>query len=77
MGKLSATAITRQVKKQVRDFREHVNTQQSGFPPNGYQSGSFQSSAYNATQGFGSNGAKKQEQPAPRKDDYIDFEEIR
>jgi hypothetical protein len=69
--------VTRQVKKQVRNFREQVNTQQSGFPPGGYQSGSYQSSAYNATQGFGSKSANKQEQPAPRKDDYIDFEEIR
>ncbi len=69
--------VTRQVKRQVHNFKEQVNTQQSGFPPNGYQSGSYQSSAYNATQGFGGTGAKKQEQAAPRKDDYIDFEEIR
>ncbi len=72
--------VTRQVKKQVRSFHEHVNARQPGFPPEGYQSGSFQSSAYNGGEGYGSGPRptfKKEAEPAPKKDDYIDFEEIR
>lgn len=72
--------VTRQVKRQVRGFHEQTRSHQSGFPPNSYQSGSFQSSAYGSGEGYGKSSGpsfKKETQPAPKKDDYIDFEEIR
>ncbi|MHA4844652.1 hypothetical protein ACX0G7_10835 [Flavitalea antarctica] len=92
--------VTRQVRRQVRDFQQHVNTRQGeyqpgaggngGFQPGGsasghYQSGGFrvedfgtQSSGptYGGTSAGSSSGAARQE-TKPKKDDYIDFEEIK
>jgi hypothetical protein len=83
--------VTRQVKRQVRDFQQHANTQQGGFQQaGGYQAAGYQQETYqqtNNTSGFGGAtfGAKtsstgREAKPAgtpTRKDDYIDFEEIK
>ena len=76
--------VTRQVKKQVREFQEQANTQPdasqyAGSRPNGpgtagpqygaYQHQPFEQTTTQTTPG--------KAEPKPRKDDYIDFEEVK
>lgn len=60
--------VTRQMKRQVRDFQQQANQQFSG------QQHFDQQSNYNA---HSSSTHASQSKPAPKKDDYIDFEEIK
>jgi hypothetical protein len=85
--------VTRQVKRQVRDFQQQANTQQGGFQGGGYAGSStvngspFEGAPFSGTSDRSStrnaghkpsaeNGTSVKE-PKPRKDDYIDFEEIK
>jgi len=86
--------VTRQVKRQVRDFQQQVNTNGGGFDSThstggfpGAQSGHYQAGGINAddfqtdsrrragTTATGS--ATTKPEPRSKKDDYIDFEEIK
>ena len=61
--------VTRQMKKQVRDFQQQANQQFTG------QQEYHQQSTYNSNAATSTSSA--QNKTAPKKDDYIDFEEIK
>ena len=93
--------VTRQVKRQVRDFQQHVHTRQGeyqhGASPDGsfqnggnasghYQAGGFRvedlgtqsgSSSYRNGATPGQPAGTARPEPKPKRDDYIDFEEIK
>ncbi|MET0242590.1 MAG: DUF4834 family protein [Flavitalea sp.] len=80
--------VTRQVKRQVRDFKQQTG---GGFGPGAFQGGFTNGgfSEYNSNRSSNNNGqtqtiftpsqepAKKPETTSAKKDDYIDFEEIK
>jgi len=86
--------VTRQVKRQVRDFQQHVNTQPGDFGPSApgrgfpgatsghYQAGGLDSSNIHTGSSQRPANANKagtapKTEPYSKKDDYIDFEEIK
>jgi hypothetical protein len=80
--------VTRHVKKQVRDFQQAAGSG-NGYPPGGFSKDAY-ASAYRPGNdaGYGSTASRpassfpggestrKEEPTRPKKDDYIDFEEI-
>jgi hypothetical protein len=89
--------VTRQVRRQVRDFQQQANahdgifqggaTHNGGFQSGGNTSGQFRDGSFrvedlrnNAASSSYSNNASTtstRQEPSPKKDDYIDFEEIK
>lgn len=86
--------VTRQVKRQVRDFQQHAGNMPGGTRPGSFSAGGFQPGNFGQSNGYGqTNGnaqsyqdtvfqqqaepGSKEQKPKPKKDDYIDFEEIK
>jgi len=89
--------VTRQVRRQVRDFQQQANTpdgryqagatHNGGFQPGGNTSGQFsdggfrmedlRNNAGSSSYGNSASTASTRPEPSPKKDDYIDFEEIK